>query len=389
MDRRLVVLVTGALALAACKEEEPPPEPPPVQAVERPAVLGPRPLASRVAYDLVLVGDGAVLVWGPPADQGGGIRAARLDAFGTRAGDEARVYEPPGGSADRTYAPSVLELSAAAAGGKIAVLWVERDGVDLPVRAQVGDAESLAFGAARGIEAGVVRGMSYRGHVGVAGSPDGSFVGIYRGQDRPCQEGASTTCAGFGVRPIRAGDVGESRVPLAVPSPCQRSIAGIVSTGDRVHYGVCSEDGGSAATTVYTIQQDPEYARSDTVLEGCAPVGALLEGDATWVVGQCGDDRRLARFATSTEPPTVLAMKNEPIRCEDGRPVIPVADGLDVTLTGPRDHLEPLLPKTLTELGARAVWTGRSMILAVALAREVAIHRYECEDGRFQRTDIL
>jgi hypothetical protein len=391
MNSRAMRLSLAAVALAffGCKDEEPAPAPTPVAPIERPPVLGPRSLASRVAYDLVLVGEDAVLVWGPPADQGGGLRAARMDAFGTRDGDEVRAYEPPPRQVEQTLAPSVLELSAAVGGGKIAILWVERDGLEMPVRAEIGDASSLAFGAASRLADGVVRGMNYRGHVGVAGASDGSFVGIFRGTDRPCEQGGDAVCASFAVRPIRAEGNTDARVPLAVPAPCRQTIAGIASAGDRFHYALCSEPEGRAAMTVYTIQRQPDYARSDEVLEGCAPVGATIVGDAVWVLGRCGDERRIARFEPGTDPPTTIDMGAAPIRCDEGHPVIPIAEGVEVALTAPQDRLDPLLPVALTELGARAVWTGRSMLLAVALGREVAIHRYECEHGEFMRTDIL
>ncbi|MBC7171745.1 MAG: hypothetical protein H5U40_04930 [Polyangiaceae bacterium] len=315
--------------------------------------------------------------------------AVRLDALGSRAGREVRVYDPGTRDPNSSQASSVLELSAAVAGGKIAVLWVDRDGLEMPVRAAIGDTETLMFGAPSSVAEGLVEGMHYRGHVAVAGADDGSFVGIYRGADRPCEERAPSQCAGFGVQTLRATGSGESRVPLAVPSPCRRSIAGITARGDRLYYGLCAESDGRSATTVYTIARSPEYARSDRTLEGCAPIGATVVGDTTWFVGQCGERRRVARFEPESDTPTNLEVSGGAIRCEGGNPVIPLGDELAVPLTSPMDRLDPMLPPVLADLGARAVWTGESMLLAVSLGREVAIHRYQCEDGEFLRTDIL
>jgi hypothetical protein len=283
----------------------------------------------------------------------------------------------------------VLELAASSAGGKLSILWIEQDGVAFPIRSVVGDVDGGTFGAARLLDEGRVALMNVRGHVGVSSSPDGTFVGIYRGRERACEEGGAARCVGFGVRPLSARMAGEGRVPLAVPRPCRRAVAGIASLGDRFYYGVCAEADEGDATTVYTIQLEPQYARSDRVLVGCEPLGSTVIDGGVWVVGQCGDTRRIARFEPGHERASEVALTGGAVRCDGDRPVLPIADGVEVALTGPMDRLESLLPPALAEGYARAVWTGESLLLAVSLGHDVAVHRYECERGDFMRTDVL
>ncbi len=385
-------LAAFALALIlACEDEAPPPPLAPAVPIERPEVIGPRSTATRVAYDLALAGGGAVLVWGTPSAQGGGLRAARLDAFGTRVGEDVRVYDPeiPRSTGAASVAPSTLELAASSAGGKVGITWVEQDGPDLRVRAVVGDAATGTFGAAQQLDESAVVPSRLRGHVGVASSPDGSFFGIYRGHERSCEEGGAARCVGFGVRPLGARAADDGRVPLAVPRPCDQAVAGIVSLGDRFYYGICAADEHGPGTTVYTIQLEPQYARSDRVLAGCTPLGATMVAGSVWVVGRCGEARRIARFDRGREGATELALSGGPVRCDGDRPVLPIADGVEVALDAPMDRLEPLLPSALLEGSPRAVWTGESLLLAVSLGRDVAVHRYECEYGELLRTDVL
>src|SRR5690606_17560255 len=130
---------------------------------------------------------------------------------------------------------------------------------------------------------------------------------------------------------------------------------------------------------------EPQYARSDRVLAGCEPLGAtVIDGDV-WVVGQCGEARRIARFEPGHERASEIAVTGGALRCDGGRPVLPIAEGVEVALSGPMDRLEPLLPPALIESGARAVWTGESLLVAVSLGRDVAVHRYECAYGDFMR----
>jgi hypothetical protein len=130
------------------------------------------------------------------------------------------------------------------------------------------------------------------------------------------------------VREIRAEGASSPRVPLAVPSPCQRSIAGMAALGSRFYYGVCAETDGAAATTVYTIDRDPEYARTDAVLEGCTPIGSTLAGESAWFVGACGEGRKIARFVRGEDVPTTIDFGKDPLRCVEGRPVIPIGGGV-------------------------------------------------------------
>jgi hypothetical protein len=386
----LLALLSLVFALG-CKDEAPAPPPsPPVQPKQRPAILGPRPTSSRAAFDLALGADGAVLVWGAPRRDGGGIRAARVDALGTRVGEDARVYDPRllRSSGATSAPPSTVELAASSAGGKVAVVWAEQDGPEVAIRSAVGDVAAGTFGEARLLERGPLARADARGRVGVTSSPDGSFLGLYRGGERACEEGGRARCVGFGVRSLGA-DGDEGRVPMAVRGPCDRAVAALSSLGDRFYYGVCAEAEGGRATTVYTIQLEPQYARSERVLAGCDPLGSTVVGGAVWVAGRCAGARRIARFEAERDRASEIALGDGAVRCDGDRPVLDLAEGVAVPLDAPMDRLEPLLPPSLTEGGARAVWTGEALLVAASLGQDVALHRYQCEYGDLVRTDVL
>ena len=79
------------------------------------------------------------------------------------------------------------------------------------------------------------------------------------------------------------------------------------------------------------------------------------------------------------------------VRCEQGRPIIEIGGAggpLRVPLTESASRLESLLPDSMAPTGARAVWTGDAVLIAIPSGRDVGLRRYQCELDRMVRSDV-
>ena len=227
-----------------------------------------------------------------------------------------------------------------------------------------------------------------RGNVDAAASDSGRLVVLHRAPDEACGSASTETCAGFRFHTLRE-DGSEPGLPLSVPSPCTRPIAGLAFAGERWHYGVCSLKGGTQKTTTFMIQYEPEYAKVEELLPGCDPLGITLAGTEPVLVGRCGRHRKGSRLRGLGGEPEPIDLTDVSVACSDGQPVIrsPGPYGLDVKLTGPAARVGPLLPIHVAPKRSRAVWTGLAFLVAAPVGSEVELRRYECERGALVRTD--
>lgn len=397
MSRPFASLLTCLLALGAfaCKRTPPEaPEPTFEPTLQRSRLAAPRPIASGSSFDLVPLSEGALLVWGRPSRLGGGVQVVELDAWGATAGAEVLAFAPPlppsGSSAER-IAEDALEIDASVARGSVAVVWVARLQLDVGLKSMFGNVESLEFAApvTLGTTTRAVTGA--RGWAAVAASDEGRFQALVRLEDAPCESGGSRSCAQIGVAEIRATQAVPAGVPLAVPDPCAQVIVGAAWVGSRFHYGVCSMREGAQVTTAYTIETDAQVARTDEVLPGCQPDGFLSTGDELMVPGRCAGGRAGARMPESARGMRALPMDDVRVSCEGRVPVIQTAPelGATVRLTAPLDHLEALLPQNVAQAGSRAVFTGKTVLIAQSIGGEVALHRFDCDRGQFIQTDFM
>jgi len=379
MLRAIAVLL---LAAFACEDPPPPPPLPPVVPPPRVPVAAPRSIATDVAYDLVMGTRGPILVWGQPTSLGGEIRALQLNATGDGVGHEKVLVA--GGSVGSQIPPDAIEIVAAATGGRLGLTWVRRNQTQLDIvgsyGSETGDAMSppVVFG-----ETEMDR-MGRRGQLAIAGGNDDAFEILYRGTRGPCAEGSDEECPHFFVREL-GGDAERRGIPLAVPEPCERGVAGFAEAAGVWYYALCAVEDGVQAARIFALQFEPEYAHHEKLLEGCDPLGLAPFGDGVVVIGRCGNDVRGVHVTDAAR--TLANVEGAPrVVCQGATPVLQVG-AASVPLRGPRDRLAALLPASVAPTDARAVWTGESVVVATGIGREVALRRFECEDGRFRRTD--
>jgi hypothetical protein len=395
--RMLVLARVLAALVAGCSscEEEPPPETPPPATAPPPPVVAPRAVATVAAFDLVAVPGGALLAFGPPAEQGGGVHALLLSPIGERVGEDVVLFERAPTEA-APVAPYALEISAASGGGRVAVAWVVRDGLDASVGAAQGTAEGPVFGPPSELAPTEAPDRVRRGLLALAGAPDGTMSLLHRAGRGPCADSARTDCVQLAITRL-GGTPGASEregVGLAVPEVCETPVAGHVWADGTWYYGVCAVAADRPETTVYAIRFEPEYAHADQVLAGCAPLGLARVGEgAAMLLGRCGAERVDAvRFGDVGQSRRDLASVTRAVRCVDGRPTLSVGapgGAVEVVLAEPASGIAALLPESIAPEHARAVWTGRALLVATPSGREVRIERHECDDGELRRSDTL
>ncbi len=387
----LVLLAAAPLLAAGCKghpKPKPKPKPPPLA-----PLLGPRPVATQAAFDLVATGEGGVLVWGVPTARGAGIRAIAIDPLGGPRGSERNAVAPghaAGGGNAEDIPPDAVEIAAAAGGGRLGVVWVLRNQTVLRVQAALGDDSAEAFSPPEDLAPTRMDKVGVRGQVAAAASPAGELAVFYREGDGPCEDGQPGTCARLEQRRLGAKS-GREGVPMVMHAPCDPPIVGDVFSGNSWYYAVCSEDTGRPETTLFLIQFEPAYAHAEQLLGGCVPRGLTPLDNAVAVTASCGDHLAGATLGNDrhVHGPEALHMA---VRCADGRPVIEgrgMGGGMvmHLPLGAPTSRLAALLPSKMAPPGARAVWTGEALLVAVPVGQDVAFRRYQCKDGDLTRTD--
>jgi hypothetical protein len=377
-------LATGVVTLAACsKAPSPSSAPSAVGSTPGPALpmVSGLPLMTPTAFDLVPSASGATLVYVGSAPK----RAVRLELAA-----DGMVRGVPGVALDSDAIPGEpSDLAASWVGDRLVLAWVERTGAKARVRAAwATEAVNTTAAPPKVLELGGawVGPRTARGNLVVAARGDRALV-FARGEQTPCVDPAQQGCFGFSFHELHADRAVPTGLPLAVPVPCTDHTAALAVVGGRWHYGVCTDTGKAPMTTMFTIEHDPEYARADRLLEGCKPTGALIFGGALWLIGDCQGNRRAVRVAGRDEPLEFLELRTTRLECAaDGARVR--APGLELVLDEPRAGLEALLPADLAPAGARAVWSGRALLVAATGTGALAVTRHRCDGGRLVRDAV-
>lgn len=395
MGRSLVALAL-ALALAGCGEEAPAPAAPPPPPPRPPApIVAARPIATRVAFDLVALPDGAALAWGVPVDLSGGVHAIALEPLGGPRGDEVVLTRrgTAAGTGSDEGPPLVEDVVATAVGSRVGVAWIVRRGARVLAQATVSSAgvEGFAPTLELGPSVPIPLDAPARGRLAAYVTPDATPVVAHRAEPGPCQA-SEGTCAMVRHTRFDGQELGGRGAPMEILTPCDPLIVGAVGTRDAFFHGTCHLDAqGAVATTVFALYPAIELASAPDVMPGCTPVAMGPGPEGAIVIARCESglaatavDRegRITRGVTSATPRA---------RCQDGRPVIEIAgEGgpLAMTLTDPVSRIEGLLPESMAPAGSRAVWTGEAILIAAHTAREVRVRRYQCELAELVRTDI-
>lgn len=400
---RTAAVWLAAGCLAGCGDPPPttavvvPPPPVPVA-----PIAAPRAVASSIAFDLVSTPGGAVIAWGTPARQGGGVRALAIDPTGAPRGTEVDVVrrgDARSGSADEAPA-QIEELTLASSGTRVGLAWV----VSAPspvVQATFSSQETEGFAPARTLAptvALVPGSRAARGRVAISTREDGAIVVTHRLADARCSEAVAAeagtpgaTCARIGRSELDAlvAD-SDPATEMEVPSPCASLLPGAVTTAGTWFFGICHL-APTVATTLYAIRPSLSYAAANDTLTGCMPdaVAPLPEGAA--VIGTCEGGTRASIVDGTGRETSVVSGPHFEVVCEGGRPTIAMSGEAvprRIPLLNAVSRIEALLPERVAPRGARAVWTGSALLVAVPVEGEVSLRRYECREADLVRTDL-
>ena len=336
-----------------------------------------RPVALLAGgFDLTSVEGGAALVVADPSqaglsltlfDEAGAARPAR-PLF------DAKAPDAPRGVVD------ISEVAAAGLGTDLAVVWLEKSTNEARGRGilrrliEPGNAPLVDLGA-------MLQPVSTpRGNLAI-GSSEGRFLVLARGQKTACVDPTQGDCVGFDFFRLAAGSNAHPGPPLAVPLPCAQNSVSFAVSGGRWYYGVCSLATGKPLTTLFSIQNEPAYARADRVLEGCLPMGAVADGDSLVIIGDCAGTRRGVRVRGGNARLEDVGVEHLDAVCEAGQPLIRQlgAGGLHLSLGARQDRLEAFLPANYSLPQARAVWTGQTLMVAGLVGGRVALKGYRCD----------
>lgn len=371
--------------VVACGDPPPPPEPVVLPPSPPEAVLvAARSISSPVAFDLVDSAEGAVLAWGAPLTQGGGLRVIGLDPQGSSRGQEVDVLDEPGSD------PILDEVSLARSGTTMGVAWVER-GPAPSIRAALTTGDMDAFGQARDLGATEPADVAHltRGRVLLSTIEDGVLIASHRTTDGPCTSTQGASCAHVSRTRLASQVEGVRREDaMEVLSPCPSLLAGAIATSGTWFYGVCQAS-AQPTTTVYAIRPAISFAAATPMLESCSAEGMIALEDHALVIGRCATGMQ-ANVMDQTGSITQHAETfTSTVQCVDGRPNITLAGGanIEIPLRGPRSGLAAALPSSVAPAGARAVWTGSALLVASQSRAEVVVHRFACREGAFVRTD--
>jgi hypothetical protein len=207
-----------------------------------------------------------------------------------------------------------------------------------------------------------------------------------RGDEAACIDASQHGCFAFGFHELDATRAVATGLPMSVPVPCTDHSASLVVRGTRFHYGVCTDSGKGPVTTLFSIQRDPEYARADSLLEGCTPTGTFVWHDAAWLVADCEGGRRAGRIGD--DPPEFLDLHAPRLECTS-RKLRVRAPSLELALEEPRAGLSPLLPPDVAPSGARAAWTGRALVVASSFAERLRVTVRTCRGDRLETSALV
>lgn len=370
----------------ACSEEAPParprPEPPPPPL----PIAAPRALGGENAFAMAPTDDGAVLFFGAAYTEGGGLRAVPLGPHGEEVARDVVVWSPA--RADAAF--PIVEVEAAAIGRRVGVAWIVDHGTRAVAYSSFSTDGGRTFAAASELGPSVTLARTLRGRLAIAANDDGELRMYQRIDDGPCVgEERGQSCARFVGRAV-GGDLSTEERGVEtreVARPCDPLVSGLRWHGGTRYVAICNRQNGEPRTTVFAIRSAIDWAAVTEV--ACAPSGIAPLDDGVIAFTECGAAYALDAMGAQTsrfDPP------NRSIVCGEGRVELRVSSGSSarsLRLAEADDHLEALLPPSLAPAGARAIWTGESMLVALHVGRDVRVRRYECVRGdRFDRTDV-
>jgi hypothetical protein len=332
--------------------------------------------SSASAFALVARPNGLHLIWASAAPGPDWLYEAELGNSGER-----RYAARPLKVAAHTLG-KVTDLAATSWGGQLALAWLEQGASEARAQASVYDADKAPAVLDLGPAALVAE--AARGNIAIAPEPErGRALVLWRGLEAPCVNAQTGPCTGFTFRRIGNGVADATGLPLSVPVPCASHSVQLATAAGRFHYGVCTREGADPLTTMFSIQYDPEYARAEPLLKGCTPLGTVDAGDRAWLVGDCHGKRRAVPVPLMDEKVEVESIDHPTISCTAQR--LELRQGrFALRLREPRAGLEAVLPAGFVPTGARAGWSGSTLLTVFKVGPRLETRAYGCRDGKLE-----
>ena len=336
--------------------------------------------AALGAFDLTSTESGAALVTIDATRAG--LLLTRFDATG-KAQKAEPLFDAKANDAPRDVT-EVSELAAASVGADLDVVWVEKSARGAHARGLLRPLATRGSAPLQDLSAVQEPIAVPRGNVAISSS-DGHFLVLSRREKTTCADSNQSDCIGFDLFRQETNGSARTGSPLAVPLPCEQNSVSFAVSGSRWYYGVCSRSTGKPLTTLFSIQNEPAYARADRILEGCLPLGATALGGDLVVIGDCGGQRQGLRIRGGNAAPEEVHVDRLEVVCESGKPLIRQlgAGGLNLALNERRDRLEAFLSPALSQAHSRAVWTGSTLLVATPSGASkdgsVNVKRYRCD----------
>jgi hypothetical protein len=337
-------------------------------------------LSSPSAFELVARPDGLRLLWATTQQTPGWLLEAELAQDGTSR-KPARPVPLPAHTLGK-----VTDLSATMVADQLALAWVEQSKDEARAVATLLASAGPAAATPVLLDLGpaAVSAESARGNLVIAAeAAQERALLMWRGLAAPCVTPQDAPCVGFTFRRLRAGAAEPTGLPLSVPVPCASHSVELSVSAGRFHYGVCTREGADPVTTMFSIQYDPEYARAEPLLKGCLPLGTLDVAGAPWLIGDCHGKRKAVPVPLNDEqvqPDYIDALS---ISCTPERALLRQGR-FALTLREPRANLQAILPANMLPNGARAGWTGKSLVVAYLAASRLTTRSFACKAGTLQ-----
>lgn len=388
-------------------------EPRPPEVLYKHRLLPPLPaareLASTIGFDLIATDDGATLVYGPAFQHGGGLSALFMSPEGAIVGGEVELLAGvtlPGSRAQLRTPWTAVEVSAAMGAGRLGVAWVESFDRRRTIRRGIGSVTNtggpeIEFGAVQTLSETAAEPEIGRSIGMVYGADDSdAFSAMYPAGNCPSD---FESCIEMRFSSFGIGAQTRSRGPaIAIPSPCESPLRGLLRTSDGFDYAVCSSARGTPEVSVFTIDYEPEYARAESLFAGCH--GRELGLLAASKDGTHTDFSRRTLLANCDGEISAAIIGGEELAQIDDEPNLDcVGDDLRWSLEDgteehtavwrvPSSHLAGLLPYSLQGARdgvdrARAVWTGKALLVAYPQNHTLVTRRYVCIRGSLYHAD--
>lgn len=338
-------------------------------------------LASAAAFDLCATTSGALLAWAPKNSANGAVRVAKYRPDGS-------LEKPARELVSRGAVDGNIEELALATlpQDRVALAMLERHWGALRILAAEGSAHEPLRPSELGPSGAPARGE--RGNLALGGdaSRTDAISLLARAGDAECVDSGKRECTAFAWWRLTKGHAESRGFPLSVPSPCPEHAISLLNEPRGLHYAVCSQaaEGGERNTTLFTIQNSPEYARADPLLKGCQPLGLFATDESVWLLADCNGKRRAARAGADNAAVEQRDVASPRLECVNGRALVH-AGPIETSLLAARSGLEVVLPSALAPKGSRAVWSGAALLVAAPRAGKLELTRYACDGNTLRQ----